>query len=104
MAESETSYFICHLTGAQHVCLCSYPTRLNKALIRLVHRDPIVNDVIPRLTNIQLLTLIYASSGYQSLNLETISYLATIQCQFGRYRYTKLPFNAASARNISQKK
>ena len=44
------------------------PARLNQVLIRLVHRAPILNDIFPKLSNVQYLFLIDPSSGYHNLN------------------------------------
>ena len=45
------------------------------------------------------------SSGYHNLNLyEKSSYLTTFACQFGRYRYKRLPFGAAPAGDMFQRK
>ena len=46
-----------------------------------------------------------ASSGYRNLNLdERSSYLMMFPCQFGRYRYKWLPFGAALAGDMFQRK
>ena len=46
------------------------PARLNKALIRPVHRNPILNDTLPRLATVKYLTLINAGLGYHNLKLD----------------------------------
>ena len=44
-------------------------------------------------------------SGYHNLKLdETSSYLTTFMCQFGRYWYKWLPFGAALAGDMFQRK
>ena len=74
------------------VRLCLDPARLNQAHIRLVHR---VNDILPKLNNGQ----------YHTLKLdEKSSYLTILACQFGRYRYKRLPFGAAPAGDMFQRK
>ena len=40
------------------VRLCLDPVRLNKALIRPVHRGPSLNDILPRLSNVQYMSII----------------------------------------------
>ena len=52
------------------VRLCLYPVRLNQALIRPVHRGPILNDILPRLNNENFMSIIDASSGYDNLKLD----------------------------------
>ena len=46
------------------VRLCLDPARLNKALIRPVHRGPMLNDILPRLNNVKYMSIIDASSGF----------------------------------------
>ena len=42
---------------------------LNMVLIRPVHRDPTLNDILPRLAGMKCLTLTDVSSGYHNLKL-----------------------------------
>ena len=79
------------------------PAQLKQALIRPVHRGPMLKDILPKRNNIQYLSLIDASSEYQNLQLDEMSsYLMTFACQFGRYRYKQLSFGAAPAGNMFQ--
>ena len=74
-------------------------------LIRSIHSGPTLNDILPRLTRVKYPMLIDASSGYHNLKLdEKSSHLTTFPYPFGRYQYIKLPFGAATAGNIFQKK
>ena len=51
------------------------------------------------------LSLIYASSWYHNLKLdEKLSYFTIFTCQYGRYRYKWLPFTAALAGDMFQRK
>ena len=85
------------------VWLCLDPALLNQALIRLIYRGPTLNDILPRLNNVQYMSIIDVSSGYHNLKLDKqSSYLTTFACQFGRYRYKCLPFGAAPAGNMFQ--
>ena len=80
------------------VRLCLDPARLNQVLIRPVHRGPTFNDILPKLNKVKYFSLIDVSSGYHNLKLDDkSSYLTTFACQFGRYRYKRLPFGAAPA-------
>ena len=74
------------------VRLCLYPARLSQALIRPVNRGPALNDIFPKLNNVKYLSLIDKRS----------SYLTTFVCQFGRYRYKRLPFGAAPIGDMFQ--
>ena len=77
--------------------------KLNQVLIWPVNRGPSLNDIFPKLNNVKYLSLIHASSGYHNLKLDGwSSYLTTFVCQFGRYRYKRLPFEAAPTANIFQ--
>ena len=88
--------------GKVHLCLDL--ARLNRALIRPIHRDPALNDILPRPVDIKHHTLIDASSGYINLKLdEKSSYLTTFPCPNGRYRYIRLPFRATPVGDMFQK-
>ena len=85
------------------VQLCLDPVQLNQALIRPIHRDPIINNILPKLNNVQYLSIINASSGYHNIKLDNqSSYLTMFACPFGRYRYKCLPFGAVPAGNMFQ--
>ena len=85
------------------VRLCLDPARLNQALIRPMHRGPTLHDILPKLNNAQYLSLIDESSYYHNLKLdEKSSYLTRFACQFGRYRWKRLPFRAAPAGDMFQ--
>ena len=78
------------------VRLCLDPARLNQALIRPVHRGPTLIDIFPKLNNVKYLSLTHVSSQCHNFKLDMrSSYLTTFVCQFGRYRYKRLPFGAA---------
>ena len=64
--------------------------------MRLIHRGPTLNDILPSLNNVQYMSIIDVSSGYHNLRLDTqSSYLTTFACLFGRNRYKCLLFGAA---------
>ena len=87
------------------VWLCLDPAWLNQALIRLIHRGPTLNDILPKLNNVQYMSIINASLGYHNLKLDKqSSYLMTFACPFGRYRYKCLLIGAALAGDIFQHK
>ena len=82
----------------EKVHLCLEPARLNKALIKPIHRGPKLNDILLGLASVKCLKLIYESSGYIYLRLdEKSSYLTTFPCPFGMLKYLTLPFRAATA-------
>ena len=68
------------------VQLCLDPALLNQALIRLIHRGPTLNDILPRLNNVQYMSIIDASLGYHNIKLDKqSSYLTTFAYPFGRH-------------------
>ena len=87
------------------VQLCLDLNRLNKVLIRLVHRGPTLNYILPRLAGIKCISLIDTSSGYHNLKLdEQSSYLTTFSCLFGRNSYIQLSFGVVPAGDMFQRK
>ena len=84
------------------VRLCLDPARLNQALIRPVHRGPTLNNILPKLNNVQYMSIIDASSGYHLKLDKQWSYLTTFSCPFGRYQYKWLLFGAALTGNMFQ--
>ena len=94
-----------NLTGKVRLCLDQ--ARLNQALIRPVHRGPMLNDIFPKLNSVQYISLIDASSWDHNLKLdERSAYLTTFACQFGRYIYIykRLSFGATPTGDIFQRK
>ena len=62
-----------------------------------------LNDILPKLNNVQYMSIIDVSLGYHNLKLDKqSSYLTTFACLFGRYRYKHLPFRATSAGDMLQ--
>ena len=63
------------------------------------------NDIFPKLNNLRYLSFIDASSSNHNHKLdERLPYLTTFACQFGRYRHKRLPFGAAPAGDVFQRK
>ena len=84
------------------VRLCLDPARLSQVVISSVCRGPTLNDISQKL-NVTYLSHIDVSPWYQNLKLDKrSSYLTTFACQFGRYRYKRLPFGAAPAGDMFQ--
>ena len=73
------------------VRLCLDPVRCNQALIRPMHRGPMLNDILPRLNNVKYMSIIDVSSGYHNLKLdEKSSYLTMFACPFGQYQCNRM--------------
>ena len=87
------------------VRLCLYPAWWKHALIRPTCRGPTLNEILPKLNNAKYLSCIDASSAYHNLKLDKkSSYFMMFAYQFGRYRYKQLPFGAAPADDMFQRK
>ena len=87
------------------VRLCLDPVQLNQALIRPIHWGLTLNDILPRVNNMQYMSIIDACSSYHNLKLDThSSYLTTFTCPFGRYHYKCLPFGAVPVGDMFQHK
>ena len=87
------------------VRLCLDLVTLNQTLIRPIHSGPTLNDILPKLNNVQYMSIIDASSGYHNLKLDKkSSYLTTFTCPFGQYWYKCLPFEAVPVCNMFQRK
>ena len=57
-----------------------------------------LNDILPKLNNVQHMSTIDVSLDYHNMKLDKqSSYLTTFACPFGRYRYKRLPFRAVLA-------
>ena len=70
-----------------------------------IHRGPTLNDILLKLNNGNYLSLIDVSSGYYNLKLDKkSSYFMRFACHFGRYKYKRLPFGAAMASDMFQRK
>ena len=81
----------------------SRPGMAKSTVIRPIHRDPTLNDILPWLNNVKYMSIIDANLGYHNLWLDTkLSYLTTFACPFGRYQYKCLPFGAVPAGNMFQ--
>ena len=64
-----------------------------------------LDNIFPKLNNAKHLSLIDASFGYHNLKLDERSlYLSKFACQFGRYRYKRLPFGTATTGDLFQRK
>ena len=80
MAESCNSFVLVPKTNGK-VQLCLDPVQLNQVLIRLIHRGPTLNDILPKLNNVQYMSIIDASSVYHNLKFDKqSSYLTTFSC------------------------
>ena len=79
--------------------LCLNPARLNQAVIRPVHWAPTLNDILPKLNNVQYMSIIKASSGYHNLKLDKqSSYLTTFFMSFWKVPVQVIAIQSSTSR------
>ena len=79
--------------------ICIDPRELNKAVGRELYPLPVIDDILPELTNAKVFSSFDLKNGYWHCVLENeSSALTTFQTPVGRYRWLRLPFglNASS--------
>ena len=68
------------------------PKPLNKALKRSYYLLPVIDDLLPKLTNARVFTVVDAKNGFWHVHLdEHSSLLTTFGTPWGRYRWTRMP-------------
>lgn len=83
--------------------ICIDPRDLNKALKREHYPMPTIEDVLTRIPNAKVFSVLDATSGYWQIGLDRESAkLCTFNTPFGRYRFKRLPFGLSSAQDIFQ--
>ena len=85
--------------------ICLDPTDLNWAIKREHYPVPVLDDLIPELTESDTFTKLDAKDGYWHVKLnERSSYLTTFNTPFGRYRYLRMPFGLRMSQDVFQRK
>ena len=80
------------------LCVCIDPRDLNKAIRRPKYQMPILDEILPALSNAHLFSVLDAKDGFHQVKLdEESSYLTTFWSPYGRYRYLWMPFGILSA-------
>ena len=83
--------------------VCLDPSDLNRAVMREHFPMQTVEDVISRMPNAKVFSVLDANHGFWQVKLaKDSSKLATFNTPFGRYSYTRLPFGIASAPEVFQ--
>ncbi|XP_032241511.2 uncharacterized protein K02A2.6-like [Nematostella vectensis] len=78
--------------------LCIDPKPLNKALKRNRYPLPVIDDLLPQLTNAKVFSVVDAKNGFWHIQLDDkSSFLTTFGTPWGRYRWTRMPFGIAPA-------
>ena len=73
--------------------LCIDPHPLNQALRRNYYPLPVIDDLLPQLTNAKVFSVVDAKNGFWHVQLdEESSLLTTFGTPWGRYRWTRMPF------------
>ena len=91
--------------GNLKLCICLDPTNLNKAITREPYHFRMPEDIAHLLADACIMTVCDCKKGYWRQKLyEASSYLTTFNTEFGRYRYTVIPFGIAVAGDVFQRK
>lgn len=90
-------------SGALRVCVDPRP--LNKALKRETYPMPILDEILPDLSQAKVFTTVDLRSGFWHCVLdEESSMLTTFNTPYGRYRWLRLPFGLSVSPEIFQKR
>ena len=78
--------------------ICIDPKDLNQALKRSHYPIPTIEEVLPRLSNAKVFSVLDAKDGFWQVKLqEESSYLTTFWTPFGRFRWLRMPFGISTA-------
>ena len=84
--------------------ICIGPRDLNKAVKRDYYPMSTIDDIVTRMPNAKVFSVLDASSGFWQLKLDTPSAkLCTFNTPFGRYMFKRLPFGLSSSQDIFQR-
>ena len=88
-----------------NVRVCIDPQQLNKALKRSHYPLPVIEDVLPDLSDAKVFSKADLKDGFLQIELdEESSKLTTFQSPWGRYRWLRLPFGVSPAPEYFQRK
>ena len=78
--------------------ICIDPKDLNKALLRPHYPISTIDEILPRLANAKVFTVLDAKEGFWQVKLDKqSSYLTTFWMPYGRYRWRRMPFGISTA-------
>ena len=90
-------------SGNHKLRICLDPTNLNKAIIQEPYHFKTPEDIAHLIARACPLTVLDCCKGYWHQKLdEPSSYMTTFNTEFGRYRYTVIPFGATVAGDVFQ--
>ena len=83
--------------------ICIDPRDLNKAIKREYYPMRTIEEIVGRIPNAKVFSVLDASSGFWQVKLDHESAkLCTFNTPFGRYMFTRLPFGISSAQDVFQ--
>ena len=86
------------------VRMCIDPRDLNKAVKREYYPMRTIDEIITRMPNASVFSVLDASSGFWQVKLDQESTkLCAFNTPFGRYMFKRLPFGLSSSQDIFQK-
>ena len=89
----------------EKIRVCIDPRDFNRAIKREHYPMKTIEEVVARMPEAKVFSVLDATSGYWQMKLnEESSKLCTFNTPFGRYRFTRLPFGIKSAPEVFQKK
>ena len=84
--------------------ICIDPRDLNMAVKRDYYPMSTIDEIVTRMPNAKVFSVLDASSGFWQLKLDTPSAkLCTFNTPFGRYMFKRLPFGLSSSQDIFQR-
>lgn len=84
--------------------ICIDPRDLNKAVKREYYPMRTIDEIITRMPNASVFSVLDASSGFWQVQLDHESTkLCAFNTPFGRYMFKRLPFGLSSSQDIFQK-
>ena len=85
--------------------VCIDPRPLNTVLKRERYQIPVIDDLLPDLTDARVFTKVHLASAFWHLELDReSSMLTTFATPYGRYRWLRLPFGLSVSSEIFQKR
>jgi transposase InsO family protein len=85
--------------------ICLDPRDLNKAIKREHYPLPCIEEVVTRLTDVKVFSVLDATKGFWQIELEDASsHLTTFNTPFGRFRWLRMPFGISSAPEVWQRR
>ena len=90
-------------SGNHKLRICLDPTNLNKVIIREPYHFKTPEDITHLIAGACTMTVLDCHKGYWHQQLDEQSfYMTTFNTEFGRYRYTVMPFGATVAGDVFQ--